>query len=342
MKRCVLTKGLLFKGFSLTLIIILLWGCHKESTKTIAFLSPDVSHKRFKIESEAFKAYCEPQGYSVFLKYAGNDESIQIEQAREMIAQQVDLLVVVAMNINTAAVIVREAHDAGIPVMAYNRLIKNCEVDFFMSSNVDLFAQTMVDTIVKESGGGNFVILGGDKFDKNGLDLQVAINKYLKPYSDKEEVNIIYQTNIEQWRAQKAAFEMEKVISLYGTDIDAVLVGYDGMSTAVIKVLEKYGLAGKVAVSGQDAELEACRNIVKGYQTITIYHPLREIAQMAGKIAIRIIEGEKIDDFTNGKEYNGSVDVPTHMVQSVGVTRDNLDEVLIKSGFYTKEQVYGE
>ncbi len=326
----------------LALCLIVLMGCKEESNKTIAFLRPNITHKRFNIEAEAFKAYCEPRGYKVILRHSGDDESMQIEQAREMIAQNVDLIVIVAMNINTAAVVVREAHEAGIPVMAYNRLLKNCEVDFFMSSNVDLFGKEMVDALIQKSGGGNFVILGGDKFDKNGLDLQMAISKYLKPYQESGEVKVIYKTYIEQWSAKDAAFEMEKVISLYGTDIDAVLVGYDGMATEVIKVLDKYGLAGKVAVSGQDAELDACKNIINGKQTITVYHPLKEIAEKAGQIAIRMIEGKSLKEFIDGTEYNGLINVPTHMVKSIGVTTDNLDKVLIDSGFYTKEQVYSE
>lgn len=319
---------------------LLLVGCSSEKEKVIGFLHPTKDIIRFNVESNAFKEYCKPKGYDVIIKEANNDESLQIEQARSLISQNVSMIVMIAVNINTAAVIIREAHAAEIPVMAYNRLVENCDVDFFMGSNGDVIGKIMVDGLMQESGGGNFVILGGDKFDKNGLDLQTSAEKYLAPYIKEGKVNMVYKTYIEQWMPSIAKYEMEKVISLYGTDIDAVLAGSDGMAEAVISVLEKYNLNGKVAVSGQDAEIRGCKAILKGDQTVTVFHPLRKTARKAAEISIEMIEGRSVKDFVNSTEFNGLIDVPTHRVNSIGVTKLNLDKVLIDSGFYTKEEIY--
>lgn len=329
-----------FRGFLSFMFIILLVGCSKTKQNTIGFLHPTKDIIRFRIESKAFQSYCKPKGYNVIIKDANNDEALQIEQARELIAQGVDMLVIIAVNINTSAAIIREAHENNIPVMAYNRLIENCEVDFFMGSNGDQIGKIMVDALMKESGGGKFVILGGDKFDKNGLDLQKSTEKYLQPYIDQGKVEVVYKTYIEQWMPSIAKYEFEKIVSLYGTDIDAVLAGSDGMAEAVINVLKEHGLQGEVAVSGQDAELRACKAILTGNQTVTVYHPLKKIAQKGAEIAIEMINERDLSEYINSSEYNGLIDVPTHRVNSVGVNKNNIQEVLVDSKFYTKEQVY--
>ncbi len=323
------------------LSIISLTGCKKSKEETtLAFLYPSKMTERFNRESQYFKEYCEKKGVKVIIKTANNDESLQIELANQLIDQEVDGLVIIAANINTAAVIVRNAHSEDIPVMAYNRMIKNSEVDFFVGSSNDIIGKLMVEGVLKEKPTGNYVILGGDKFDKNGLDLQKSVLKYLNPHVKNGSVKIIYETFIERWDPNIAAFEMDKVISLYGKDIDAVIAGYDGMSSAVIEVLKTRGLEGNVVVTGQDAELKSCKDVIAGNQLLTVYHPLKMIAEKGAEIAIEMAKGKDLEDLANSSEFNGLVEVPTHRVNSLGVTKDNIDKVLVESGFLTKEQLY--
>ncbi|SMO78464.1 xylose-binding protein [Saccharicrinis carchari] len=326
----------------ISLAFLLFTACKQKEQITIGFLYPSEVTERYNKESSYFKNYCATQGVEVIIKTASNDESIQLELANEMIEQGVDALVLIAANINTAGAIVRNAHAEGIPVMAYNRMIKNSEVDFFVASNNDLIGKAMVDGILKEKPSGNFVILGGDKFDKNGEDQYAAVKKYLKPKVESKQVNIVYETYIEKWDRDIASFEMEKVLQLYGDDIDAVIAGFDGMATGVIDVLESYGLAGSVAVSGQDAELTGCRNVIAGKQTVTVFHPLKTIAEKGAQVAIEMAKGKGLDAFVNSTEYNGLIDVPTHRVSSIAVNKNNIEEVLVGSGFYTKKELYGE
>lgn len=322
------------------LVAIFTVGCKQKEQLTIGFLYPSEVTVRYNKESSFFKDYCATQGVKVIIKTASDDESIQIELANEMIEQKVDALVIIAANINTAGAIVRNAHAEGIPVMAYNRMIKNSDVDFFVASNNDIIGKAMVDAVLKEKPSGNFVILGGDKFDKNGEELQVAVKKYLKPKVDNKKVNIVYETFIEKWDRNIAAFEMEKVLQLNGDNIDAVIAGYDGMASSVIEVLQNYGLAGSVAVTGQDAELEACKNVIAGYQTVTIFHPLKSIAEKGAEIAIEMAKGKNLDNFVNSADFNGLKEVPTHRVNSIPVNKNNIEEVLVGSGFYTKKELF--
>ncbi len=322
------------------LVILLIVGCDKKEKMTIGFLYPSELTVRYNIESSFFKDYCAKQGVEVIIKSASYDESVQMEMANQMIKQKVDALVLIAANINTAGAIVRNAHAEGIPVMAYNRMIKNSEVDFFVASNNDIIGKAMVDAVLKEKPSGNFVILGGDKFDKNGEELKGSIKKHLKSKIDSKQVNIVYETFIEKWDREIAAFEMKKVLQLNGDNIDAVIVCNDRMAAGVIEVLEEHGLAGRVAVTGQDAVLEACRNVIAGKQTVTLYHPLKIMAKKGAEIAIDMAKGKKLDGFVNSTDFNGLKEVPTHRVNSIPVNKNNIEEVLVGSGFYTKKQLF--
>ncbi len=334
-------KHLLFTlCISFVFITLFTTSCSNKEKFKIAFLYPSKTIERFKKESEFFKAYAAKNGVEVIVLDSEVDETLQKNQASKVIEQGVDAIVIIAVNVNTGAAIVREANENNIPVLAYNRMITNCDVDFFVASSNDQLGKAMVDAVIKEKPQGNFVLLGGDKFDKNGLDLQNAINKYLKPHIDNGNVNVIYESFIEQWSDVVAHHEMQKVISLYGTDIDAVISGFDGMSDAVIDVLKKYNLEGKVAITGQDAELRGCRNIVAGYQTMTLYHPLKALAEKAAEIAIDLAKGKNTKEFVNSSEFNGFEDIPTHRVNSIIITKDNIDKELIDTGVYTKDEVY--
>ncbi len=334
-------KHLLLTLFIFSIIILLITpGCSNKKKLKIAFLYPSKTIERFKKESNFFKAYAAKNGVEVIIMDSEVDETLQKAQASEVIKQGIDAIVIIAVNVNTGAAIVREANENNIPVIAYNRMITNCNVDFFVASNNDQLGKSMVNAAITEKPQGNYVILGGDKFDKNGLDLQNSITKYLKPHIDNGNVNVVYESFVEQWSYEIAHHEMQKIISLYGTDIDAVISGFDGMSDAVIDVLKKYHLEGKVAVTGQDAELRGCRNIVAGYQTMTLYHPLQSIAEKAAEISIKIAKGKNVKEYVNSTEFNGANDIPTHRVNSIEITKDNIDKELIDTGVYTREEIY--
>lgn len=338
-----MVKDLTLKNIYIVLLIIivfLLKACKSEDDIKIGFLYPSKEILRFNKEVGFFKKYANDKGVQVIVKQASNDEAIQFQQATEVINQGVNALVIVAVNVNTSAAIVRLAKSKDIPVVAYNRMIVNSDLDFFVASSNDQIGKIMVDAAIKEKPQGNYVIFNGDKFDKNGDELQKAISKHLLPHVNAGKVNVVYESFVENWSNENSAYEMEKVISTLGKNIDAVLAGFDGMAEGVIEVLKKYELNGKVVVTGQDAELRGCRNIVEGNQTVTVYHPLNKLAEKAAEITIEIAKGNSVTQFVNSTEVSRDYKIPTHRVNSIAVTKDNIDEVLIKSGVYKKEEIY--
>ncbi len=330
--------------FSLSFIFILflgLSGCNKRDEIKMGFLySSDVT-TRYNLESGFFKERAEELGASVIVDHANNNDALQYEKAIEMMESGIDLLAIIAVNVNTAENIVKEANARDIPVLSYNRLISNSELDVYISGNNEQLGKDMVGYVIDNQPQGNYVILNGDRFDRNAVELMNAIDETLKPHIEAERIKVLYKTYIENWNGDHAAYELEQILAAHPEPIDAVIAAFDGMGVACIDVLKKYGLEGDVIVTGQDAQLESCRRIVQGTQHLTMYHPLKKIAYRTAEIAIDIVNGVKLKKnyditYTN----NGLMDVPTVQISSIPVTKENIDEVLIESGFYKRSEIY--
>ncbi|WP_010664299.1 substrate-binding domain-containing protein [Marinilabilia salmonicolor] len=338
------TKKLITSILSFTLLVVLftaLPSCKKSEGKKIGFLYSSNVTIRFNKESQFFKERAKELGVNVVIDHAGDNDAVQYEKAIQMMEDGIDLLTLIAVNINTAENIVKEAKARDIPVIAYNRLIANSDLDVYISGNNDELGKDMVGYALKQKPSGNYVILNGDRFDKNAVELMESIDETLQPHIDAGKINILYKTFIESWNPVNAAHELEQLMKANPEPIDAIVSCFDGMSVGCIEVLEKYDLAGKVIITGQDAQLESCRRIVEGTQHMTMYHPLKQIAYKAADVAVDILNGEKLDK-THEITYsnNGFKDVPTVQISSIPVTKENIDKVLIESGFYKREEIY--
>lgn len=292
------TKKLFSSIFSITLLLILftgLPGCKKSEVKKIGFLYSSNITIRFNKESQFFKERAEELGAQVVIDHAGDNDAVQYEKAIQMMEDGIDLLTLIAVNINTAENIVKEAKARDIRVIAYNRLIANSDLDVYISGNNDELGKDMAGYALKQKPSGNYVILNGDRFDRNAVELMESIDKTLQPHVDAGKINILYKTFIESWNPDNAAHELEQFMKANPEPLDAIISCFDGISVGCIEVLEKYDLDGKVIITGQDAQIESCRRIVEGTQHMTMYHPLKEIAYKAAEVAIDILDGENLE-----------------------------------------------
>ncbi len=337
-------KNISLSFLTVALLVILtsgLNGCKNQEQKTIGFLYNSDVTIRFNKESQFFKEKAEELGAKVIVDHANDNDALQYQKALEMMENGIDLLALIAVNINTAENIVKEANARNIPVMAYNRLIANSDLDVYISGNNDQLGSDMAGYVIDHQPEGNYVILNGDRFDRNAVELMESIEKTLSPHIEAGKVNVLYKTYIEGWNPAHAAFELDQFLKADSTPVDAVISCFDGMSVACIEVLEKYDLDSKVIVTGQDAQIESCRRIIEGTQHITMYHPLKEIAYKAAEVAIHILDGNNIEDnYDVSFANNGLIEVPTININSIPVTKENIDEVLIESGFYDRSEIY--
>lgn len=323
------------------LILLFFYSCDKKSDLKIGLLIPNLSDERFPKDRDNFTAEISALGGTVISKEAHNDDKIQIEQAQELINQGVKVLVVICINKNTAATIVRNAHENGVKVIAYDRIISNCDLDYFVSFDNVKVGELMAQGVLKLKNTGNFFLLGGDKGDQNAVWVREGMLNVLKPLINQGNIHIVYDVYIEDWSSDNANQVLKQYLNLGGTLPDAIVSAYDGLSTGAVNALIENNIpvSSFPAISGQNAELEACRNIVNGKQTMTVYKPLKNLAKEVANLAMKVAKNEKITN-TLTTINNGTNGVPSVLIEPTAVDVNNMKSTIINDGFWKEADIY--
>lgn len=278
-------------------------------------------------------------GVELLVQAADSDPQKQISQCENLIGQGADVLIVVPQDAEVAAVIVEQAHEVGVPVIAYDRMINNCDLDLYVSFDSVKVGELMVEYAIKYAPTGNYVILKGDPADNNAHLVYRGNINILQKHIDSGMVKIVADQWCKNWSPEEALKHTENALTSTNNNIQAIITGWDGLAGAAIQALAAQGLAGKVIVTGQDADVSACQAIVQGTQTMTVYKPLSELSKAGIDAAIALARGEKLE--IKATVNNGFKDVPAILAPIYAVDKNNIDEIIIKSGFRTVEEVYG-
>lgn len=297
--------------------------------------------ERWQKDRDIFKAEAEKLGAEVIVQSADGDERRQNEQAENMITQGVDVLVVIPKDSVAAAQIVQAAHAEGIKVIAYDRLIRESKPDLYISFDNEQVGYLQAEYLLRQKPKGDYFLLGGAPTDNNAQLLRKGQLRALQTAIDNGDIRLVAEGKhwAVNWDPRDALKKAEQVLTQTNNRIDAVVASNDGTAGGVIQALEGQNLAGRVLVSGQDAELAACQRIVKGTQTMTVYKPIHLIATKAAQAAVALAKNEPIQAATQTVN-NGKIDVPSILLTPLQVDKANLDEVVIKDGFHTRETVY--
>ncbi|MRH41473.1 substrate-binding domain-containing protein [Aquibacillus halophilus] len=309
-----------------------------DDTIKIGFAMGTLLEERWLKDRDLFKKAAEQLGAEVEVMSADGDDALQIWQAETLISNGIDLLVVTPHNAESTAAIVEKAHSAGIKVLSYDRLINNAEVDMYVSYDNEKVGELQAMAITSLVPKGKYVYIGGAETDNNAHLVKKGVFKVLQPLIDKEDITVVFDQWTKDWLPSNAKANIEIALDANDNQIDAVIAANDATAGAVIEVLEERGLTGKVAVTGQDADLAAAQRIVAGLQTMTVYKPINELAEKAAELAVKLAKGEDVDN--NLKVNNGKVEVPSVLLTPVAVDKTNIDETIIADGFHTKEEVY--
>lgn len=321
-----------------------IWGTEAQgkAKKIKIGLSMDsLRVERWRKDRDIFKKRAEELGAEVFVQNADGDARRQNNQADNLITRGVDVLVVIAKDGRAASYIVEAAHQEGIKVLAYDRLILDSDVDLYISFDNEQVGYLQAEYIARKVPKGNYFLLGGAPTDNNAHLLRKGQMRALQPLIDRGDIRLV--ANGKQWAidwdARDALKKTEQVLTQHNNKIDAVVASNDGTAGGVIQALEAQKLAGKVPVSGQDADVAGCQRIVAGTQALTVYKPIHLIATKAAEVAIALAGGE-LPTGAAHKVNNGKIDVPSILLTPIQVDRGNLDEVVIKDGFHKREAVY--
>ena len=305
----------------------------------IGFSIDDLRIERWSRDRDYFVAAAKAMGATVNVQSADANEQRQISQIENLISRGMDVIVIVPFNGKVLGNIISEAKQAGIKVISYDRLILDADIDAYVSFDNVRVGEMQAQGVLDKAPKGNYYLLGGAPTDNNAKLLRQGQMKVLQPAVDRGDIKIVGSQWVPEWSATQALSITENALTANKNDIQGIVASNDAVAGGAIQALAAQGLAGKVAVSGQDADLSAIKRIVAGTQSSDVYKPLKVIASTAAKMAVALAKNEK--PTTNASISNGKKDVPTELLTPIVVTKANVD-LLIKDGFYTKAQVYGQ
>jgi D-xylose transport system substrate-binding protein len=333
------------------LALAVLLGCSKKEAAPaggaptgdkrikIGFSMDTLKEERWQRDRDHVVARAKELGADVLVQAANGDDALQNAQAENLLTQGVDVLLVAPHNAKTAATIVESAHRSGVPVIAYDRLIADSDLDMYVSFDAVKIGELQVSDIVKRMPKGRYVWIGGAPTDNNAHLLRKGNFNVLQPLIDKKDVTLVAEQWAKDWQPMEALKITENALTRAGNKIDAIIAPNDGTAGGVIQALEEQKLAGKILVSGQDADLAGCQRVVAGTQTITIYKPIKNLAYKAAETAILMAKKQPVPDATQ-KVGNGKKDVPAILLDTIAVDKNNMASTVIADGWQKKEAVY--
>jgi len=325
---------------------------------TIGIAMPTKSSARWIDDGNNMVKQFEAAGYKTDLQYAEDDIPNQLSQLENMVTKGVAALVIASIDGTTLSNVLANAAASDIPVIAYDRLIRDSEnVDYYATfDNFQvgvLQAQGIVDALGLPDAAGpfNIELFGGSPDDNNAFFFYDGAMSVLQPLIDSGKLVVKSgQTGMDKvgtlrWDGSVAQARMDNLLSAHYTDakVDAVLSPYDGLSIGIISSLKGVGYGSgdlkMPIISGQDAEVPSVKAILRGDQTTTIFKDTRELAKVTVQMVDALLTGGT-PEVNDTKTYdNGVKVVPSYLLKPVLVTKDNIKEVLIDGGYYTEDQI---
>jgi D-xylose transport system substrate-binding protein len=347
--------------FAVSMVLVLALGFATSvinaQDKVIVGLSfSDFATERWKNEQVLMQSLLEEKGYEVVWQEAAHDAKLQNDQIDNMVTQGAKALIVIAEDGDSAVTAVNAAKEAGVIVLAYDRLIKTPGIAAYISfDNTEVGRQEargVMTALDFESGKwttenpAKIFMQGGSPTDNNAILVRNGQMEIVQPYIDAGLAVIVADQWVENWDAAKAVGIMENVLTAANNQIDGVVASNDGTALGALQALKAQGLAGIVPISGQDATADGCNSIVKREQTVSVFKDHRLLSPMAVDMVDALLKGEEIaglTDFTLAEltlddSLEGSV--KALFLPVVQVTKFNVYDVVVASGFQPYDDVY--
>ena len=302
--------------------------------KPVIGLSLDtLKEERWQRDRDTFTAEVLKLGATVIVQSANSD-------VESLISRGVDVLVIVPHNGSAMSRAVKSANEAKIPVIAYDRLILNANIDYYL---------TFDNVKVGEAQGGyaaahlpkdhkaRVVRIYGAPTDNNAKLFKEGQDNILAPLIKAGTIEVVHEDWALDWKPENAKKIMNAAITKAGRNIDLVVVSNDGTAGGAIQALMEEGLGGKVIVTGQDADLAACQRILRGTQAMTVYKPLKDLAALAARVAVDVAKGRK--PTTAATLDNGLKQVPSLFERVISVDKENMMSTVVADGFHKAEEL---
>jgi D-xylose transport system substrate-binding protein len=308
--------------------------------KTIAVSWKTFQEERWKTDEAAIKAVVEAAGDKYISTDAQGSAQKQAADIEGLIAQKVDVILVVAFDSDAILPSIQKISDAGIKSIAYDVQFEDPNALYVTFDNVGVgraMAKTMLE---KGKAEGNFAFIKGDKGDPNATFLFTGITEVLKANVDAGKIKNVCETFTDGWKPDNAQKNMEQCLTANDNKVDAVVSENDGMAGGVVAALEAQGLAGTVPVTGQDGDKAALNRVALGTQLVSVWKDSRVLGKVAGEAAVALANGAAMDSLPGVTKFNSgkkAVEMNSILLEPNPITKDNLNEV-IDAGWISKDE----
>src|SRR5208283_483998 len=265
----------------------------EETPVRIGFLLDTLKLERWQRDAKLVQARAEELGAKITVKAAEGDDDLQLQQANQLLDAGVNVLIVVAHDAEKAGAIVQAAQRKGVPVISYDRLIKNSPVSLYISFDNVQVGKLQASMVLAAAPKGHFFLLEGPRSDNNALQFERGQKLGLQEAVDTGRITIFSEDWCHQWNRTEGYEATLAALKKSDDKIAAIVAANDELAGGAIQALKEHKLAGIVPVSGQDADLPAVVRIIRGTQIMTVYKPLGPLAKRAVDAAVALAHGTK-------------------------------------------------
>jgi D-xylose transport system substrate-binding protein len=347
----------ILSALMLVVMMTSMFACKSKGKTKVGISFSDFATERWKNEADLMTKLLNEKGYDVIVQEAAHDVKLQNDQIDNMVTQKVKGLIVIAEDGDAAVTSVDKAAKAGVKVIAYDRLIKTASISAYISfNNTEVGRQEALgvmtalgipgSTTWTKENPAKIVLSGGAPTDNNAHLVRAGQMEVIQPYLDQGIITIVADQWVENWDATNAEKMMENILTAQQNKIDGVIASNDGTALGELQAMKAQGLAGIVPISGQDATADGCNSIVKGEQTVSVYKDIRLLSPMAVDMIDKLIKGQTISDLKAYKladltgDSTKTGDVQCNFLPVKQVTKDNVYDLIVKSGFQSYDDVY--
>jgi D-xylose transport system substrate-binding protein len=297
-----------------------------------------LQEERWQHDRDRLVARATQLGAEVLVQSGNSDTARQLQDIESLLSRGIDVLVVVAHDPTAMGRAVASARTVDVPVLCYDRLITGADVDLYLSFDNVRVGRLQAEYLIRRLGGkGRIVRIHGPKTDQTGLLFKQGQDEVLDPLIAQGDIVVIHEDYAVGWKPAEAKRITSAAITAHGAQIDAVLATNDGTAGGAIQALIEEGLAGKVLVTGQDAELAACQRIARGIQAMTVYKPLSRLAERAAEVSVALAHRRPV--IARDGIPNGVKEVPSILEPVIVVDRENLEATVVRDGFHRAEDL---
>lgn len=326
---------------AILLVVFLFPACtRKKDIPTIGVSFGVGSAVRWENEKVYMEERAKELGVNIEVRLNKTDEpKTQEEDCLEMIDSGIDVLILTPRDVTKVGSILEYARQKKVPVISYARVVLGDKVDLFVGYDSNRIGQSMGQYATEMVYKGDYILLSGDENDNNAALLYDGATRYVDAIRD--DINILLDTPVAGWSPETAKALVKEAIAKNNNQVDVILAPNDKIAGACAEALEELGITDEVIITGMDAELDAARRIVRGTQSSTFYMDLKQLSYTAVEEAVHFAKGEKVTINTTFDNQSGST-IDSNLITGQLVTKENLDRILIESGYFTKEEVYGD